>query len=265
MSASPPDNPDRPVLPENSISDRIPAARERWAGVSRSAVRAAEIVGAVLVVIGLALIGTLIVSAIDPSIGDADSDTSDGGALGLQAVLELSFALGAIGAGVYANRHGLRDALRRLGLRKPDGPVVSTFFIGIGIYALSAIALTLLLQPEQQDIAENLGADEDSALLVTVIAGILIAPVTAFCEEIFFRGLIFGGIRQTRPFWFAALLSGAIFGLLHLTAGDLGVALQLTILGVIFAWMYERSGSLWVPIALHTVNNTIAFISLISS
>jgi uncharacterized protein len=264
MSDSPPDSPDRPALPENSISDRIPA-REGYGGVSRTAVRAAEIVGAVLIVIGLALIGTLIVSMLDPSIGDADADTSDGGALGLQAVLELSFALGAIGGGIYANKHGLADALRRLGLRKPAGPVVSTFFIGIGIYALSAIALTLLLQPEQQDIAENLGADEDSALLITIIAGILIAPVTAFCEEIFFRGLIFGGMRQTMRFWPAAIFSGLIFGLLHLTAGDLGVALQLSILGVIFAWMYERSGSLWVPIGLHTVNNTIAFISLISS
>jgi membrane protease YdiL (CAAX protease family) len=66
-------------------------------------------------------------------------------------------------------------------------------------------------------------------------------------------------------FWPAAIVSGLIFGVLHLTAGDIGVALQLSILGVIFAWMYERSGSLWVPIGLHTVNNTIAFISLISS
>lgn len=264
MSPLPPDNPDRPALPENSISDPVPA-REGYGGVPRSAVRVSEIVGAVLAVIGLALIGTLIVSALDPSIGDGDTETSDGGALGLQAVLELSFALGAIGAGMYANRHGLADALRRLGLRRPSGPIVSTFFIALGAYLISAIALTLLIQPEQQDIAENLGADENSALLITIVAGILIAPVTAFCEEIFFRGLIFGGLRQTMKFWPAAVVSGLIFGVLHLTAGDIGVALQLSILGVIFAWMYERSGSLWLPIALHAVNNTIAFITLIST
>ncbi len=143
--------------------------------------------------------------------------------------------------------------------------MVSTFFIALGAYVVSAITLTLLLQPEQQDIAENLGADENSALLITIVAGILIAPVTAFCEEIFFRGLVFGGLRQTMRFWPAAIVSGLIFGVLHLTAGDIGVALQLSILGVIFAWMYERSGSLWVPIGLHTVNNTVAFITLISS
>jgi len=124
--------------------------------------------------------------------------------------------------------------------------------------------LTALLQPEQEDIAKSLGADSDSALLITIIAGILIAPVTAFCEEVFFRGLIFGGLRQRLSLWPAAVASGLIFGLLHLTAGDVGVALQLSILGVIFAWAYERSGSLWVPISLHLLNNTIAFISLIS-
>jgi len=259
MSDAPPEI----TPPENAISERIPTY-DGYGGVPRTAARAVEIIAAVLAVLGFFVIGTLVVSAIDPTIGDPDADTSDGGALGLQAIFELSLAVAAIGAATIANRHGIRDGLRRLGLRKPSGPVVSTFFIALGAYAVSALVLTALLQPEQKDIAESLGADSDSALLVTVLAGILIAPVTAFCEEVFFRGLIFGGMRQRLPMWAAAIFSGLIFGALHLTAGDLAVALQLSILGVIFAWTYERSGSLWVPISLHLLNNTIAFISLVS-
>jgi len=259
MSAAPPDT----EPPENPISERVPTL-DGYGGVPRTAARGVEILVAIFAVLGLVLIGTLIVAAIDPTIGDADDETSDGGALGLQAIFELSFAAAAIGAATFANRSGLREGLRRLGLRKPSGPVVSTILIAIGAYAVSALALTALLQPEQKDIAESLGADADSALLVTIVAGILIAPVTAFCEELFFRGLLFGGMRQRLPLWPAAIASGVIFGALHLTAGDLGVALQLSILGTIFAWTYERSGSLWVPISLHLANNTIAFITLIS-
>ena len=259
MSDAPPET----TPPENAISERIPTL-DGYGGVPRTAARAIEIVCAVLAVLGMFVVGTLIVSAFDPTIGDPDVDPSDGGALGLQAIFELSLAVAAIGAATFANRHGIRDGLRRLGLRMPSGPVISTFFIALGTYAVSALVLTALLQPEQEDIAKSLGADSDSALAITIIAGILIAPVTAFCEEIFFRGLIFGGLRQRLSLWPAAVASGLIFGLLHLTAGDVGVALQLSILGVIFAWAYERSGSLWVPISLHLLNNTIAFISLIS-
>jgi membrane protease YdiL (CAAX protease family) len=259
MSGPPPET----APPENSISERIPTL-EGYGGVPRTAARGLEILAAVFVVLGMVVIGTLILSAFDPTIGDPDADASDGGALGLQAIFEFSFAFAAIGTAAVANRHGIRDAMRRLGLRKPSGPVVSTILIALGTYAVSAIVLTALLQPEQKDIAKSLGADADSALIVTIIAGILIAPVTAFCEEIFFRGLVFGGIRQRLALWPAAIASGLIFGALHLTGGDLGVALQLSILGVIFAWSYERSGSLWVPISLHLLNNTIAFISLIS-
>ena len=259
MSASPPET----AAPENASSERIPT-RDGYGGVPRTAARTLEIIAAVLAALGIFIIGTLIVSALDPSVADPDADTSDGGALGLQAIFEIGLAVAAIGAATIANRHGFRDGLRRLGLRKPSGPVVSTFFIALGTYVASALVLTLLFTPEQKDIAESLGADSDSALWITILAGILIAPVTAFCEEVFFRGLLFGGMRQRLPLWPAAIASGIIFGALHLTAGDLAVALQLSILGVIFAWSYERSGSLWVPISLHLLNNTIAFISLIS-
>jgi membrane protease YdiL (CAAX protease family) len=50
----------------------------------------------------------------------------------------------------------------------------------------------------------------------------------------------------------------------HLPQGDLAVAGLLSCLGVILAWLYERTGSLGPPIALHMVNNAIAIIPLLS-
>ncbi len=140
-----------------------------------------------------------------------------------------------------------------------------TVLAAIAAYAVLAIVINAVFAPHQEDVAKNLGADSNSALIVTVIAGILVVPVAAICEELFFRGMLFGGLRQTLPLWAAALISGLIFGLLHLTGGDLGVALQLTAFGVILAWTYERSGTLWAPITLHMLNNALAFTLLIAT
>ena len=35
--------------------------------------------------------------------------------------------------------------------------------------------------------------------------------------------------------------------------------LQLAAFGVVLSWLYERTGSLWPPIAVHVFNNAFAF------
>jgi membrane protease YdiL (CAAX protease family) len=42
------------------------------------------------------------------------------------------------------------------------------------------------------------------------------------------------------------------------------VVLQLAVFGVILAWLYERTGSLWPTIAVHALNNALAFAILTS-
>jgi len=58
-----------------------------------------------------------------------------------------------------------------------------------------------------------------------------------------------------------ALLSALIFGAIHFEFFKL---VQLSILGVILALLFEKTGSLWSPITLHAINNTLAYIYLLS-
>ena len=83
-------------------------------------------------------------------------------------------------------------------------------------------------------------------------------------EELFFRGFMFSGLRRSIPLWPAALVSALVWGALHLGGGNIGVVVQLSIFGVILAWLYERSGTLWAPIIAHTINNSIAFTLLVT-
>ena len=133
--------------------------------------------------------------------------------------------------------------------------VAMGFQIGVTV-----IFSLLFFTPEQDTLLEDVNFDETTlAAVATVFLIVVAAPIT---EETLFRGLFFGALRTRAPFWLAAGASGVLFGAVHLASGDVAVAGLLTLFGVILAWLYERTGSLWPPIILHMVNNAIAIIPL---
>ena len=50
---------------------------------------------------------------------------------------------------------------------------------------------------------------------------------------------------------------GLIFGVVHAGTGVAAIPF-LAALGVVFAYLYERTGSLWPSIIAHTLNNLLA-------
>jgi len=82
-------------------------------------------------------------------------------------------------------------------------------------------------------------------------AGVLVAPVA---EEIFFRSFIFGGLRERFPWWKAAVISSAIFAVLHM---QLTAFLPIFILGMIFSFLYQRSGSILPGLLMHIFTNAL--------
>jgi membrane protease YdiL (CAAX protease family) len=93
--------------------------------------------------------------------------------------------------------------------------------------------------------------------IVTLVGAGLLAPVA---EELFFRGLIFRWFRSRFSFWPAVLISSAIFAAGH--ADSIGVVASSFVLGLLLAAVYDRSRSLWLSIAIHAVNNSLAVVLL---
>ena len=84
---------------------------------------------------------------------------------------------------------------------------------------------------------------------------VIIAPLT---EEMFFRGFIFHGLWSRFGFWPAAVGSGWLFAMVHVTGRDrIGLIVPFTILGILFAALVRRTGSLWNSIAVHFLFNAI--------
>ena len=99
--------------------------------------------------------------------------------------------------------------------------------------------------------------------------------VHVLAEEIFFRGLIFDGIKaRFEDVNITIFLSAAVFGFYHITYWNFFFEtafimkfywcfLIMIFAGIPYAWLRSRSRSLWAPFACHlAVNGFMMFRSL---
>lgn len=100
------------------------------------------------------------------------------------------------------------------------------------------------------------------------ICTVLLAPVT---EECLVRGVIFAPLCRRKP-WLAYVVTTVLFSLLHIVqhfeAGQPLLPYFLTFLeylpaGLVLGWAYQRTRSIWGPIALHCVINLLAVVSTV--
>ena len=163
---------------------------------------------------------------------------------------------------------GLRPtgaAVALLGLRPTSIPAGPAILWTIGALVLSfastflystiieRIGVDWLLPP---DIFTDIVFDWSEAVL-TFIALALWTPLT---EELFFRGFVFAGLVHRLGVTGAAVTSAIIFSAIHI---EPGVLIPIFITGLLLAWLYYRTGSLWPSIAAHAGQNGAALLSTI--
>jgi membrane protease YdiL (CAAX protease family) len=210
------------------------------------------LIGGLLLVI---IVPPLLVLPFDPNLADPDK-ASDAAILATQALFDIFLVLVAVGV-ASGGSFRLREALPLLGFRRFDGSAIGWVFVVLGLYYAGAIAFSaLVLQPDQEDIGRELGVCNPGIgiAIAAVLAIVVLAP---FAEEIFFRGFFFAGLRTKWSLWPSALLSGAVFGLVHAPTGPTA-AIPLAGLGVGLAWLYEKTGSIWPCMLAHFLNNALA-------
>jgi membrane protease YdiL (CAAX protease family) len=92
----------------------------------------------------------------------------------------------------------------------------------------------------------------------TIFDTVILTPIF---EEIVFRGLLFATLRRRFGVAPAAVLSAAIFAVAH-GYGVLGFAAVFWS-GLLWAWSYERTGSLLPSMATHAADNFMASLSVL--
>jgi hypothetical protein len=159
-------------------------------------------------------------------------------------------AAAALGGRLRPDALGLRPPAR---VGRAAGLVLGGYLLFVAVAAgwTSALGIT-----DRENVAIDLGTRDSPVVLV--LAALLVCVMAPLAEEVFFRGFLFGALRK-RGVPLAALVSGLCFGLAHVASSPIGFLVPLALLGVILALLYERTGSLYPSIALHCLNNAVAF------
>ncbi len=219
---------------------------------------ASQFIGAMVAMVALFLI------VIAPNIELIFSDLSALEALlfsPLSIVILLIFGNGTMVVFTYLRvvrpREGKRLSMHEIGLSK--FPTIPVFFkwLGFGLGVLILIwGLELFLMPPGDDSASLFVPANLYEYLILILGAAVIVPIG---EELFFRGYAFTAIAKNWNIYVAYVFSALLFAILHFSL--IGF-IPLFMIGVVFAFILKRSGSLIPCIILHALNN-FAAISLL--
>lgn len=149
---------------------------------------------------------------------------------------------------------GIRPARTRWMLIGLAFGLILTPLSGLITLALQ-IALGLPVENPQLPFLAPEGFSWFGLVSMFLLGGVIVP----FAEELYFRGVLYRWLRQRWGVWLAALASSLVFGAVH---GDVPIAGAAFFLGVVLAWVYERSQSLWPAVLIHIINNGIKILAL---
>ncbi len=128
-------------------------------------------------------------------------------------------------------------------------------------WLMGMLLINVLVSPFQSDKAvgdqaQIAGMVQGTHYLFLLLLGVSVgAP---FFEEFLFRGLLHEGLRQSflGPIG-SGILTAAAFSAMHAQYQDPAAFLTLFLLGVLFTLVRELTGSLWLAIVMHAIQNTV--------
>jgi sodium transport system permease protein len=187
-----------------------------------------------------------------------------GGALLLPAFGEAGIAISEwmllLVPALFFLRSGRFDVRSTLSLRRPpSGALGAATVLVLGAIPLGWLIgwLQSFVIPVPPDLVEGLDqlvtADSPGRFLWLLF---LLALTPAICEEVVFRGVLLGGTRALEP-WRIVTLNGVVFGLFHVSFETVVRFLPTAYLGVVIAWAVWRTGSLFVGMLMHLLNNAL--------
>ena len=203
---------------------------------------------------GTTIVVGLVVLVIAGAFGASAKDPPPGVNIGLTVGQNLALVGAAYFFAMLSGRPAAADfGLRPAPLKRSVKLLVAVW---IGFFVLSAIWAAALGLEERQTLPDELGAN--GALINALAVIVLVTVIAPLGEELFFRGFFFGALRNWHGPVLAALLTGALFGGIHAGSSPVGYLVPLAFFGIGLCLLYELTGSLYPPIALHALNNSIA-------
>jgi CAAX protease family protein len=211
---------------------------------------------ALVAAFGGALFGALVIGVIGSAAGSSFTDPSPAVSIAATIAQDLAF----IGAALLFANISARPLPEQFGLRPTRfWPAVGWMAAAFAaFYAFTLVWVAILgVSPDDTKLPDELGVKDSTYALLAV--AFLVAVVAPMAEEFFFRGFFYGTLRNWKGPWPAALLTGLVFGAIHFGSAEAAFLLPLAFFGFSLCLLRERTGSLYPGIALHCMNNSLAF------
>lgn len=241
-----------PMFPRDDSPYQTPAAitlppRPPATGIPVSFYHLLDLLGVGLIFL---VFFTLVVGSVQAAASGKETVLDPGG---LISSIIFQFVTAAIVTGMVFKR--IRP-VAWLGLRWSNWPqvfliapaaVLGMWLIFAGLQASGYMDWieSLGCEPTQETVKLLQDSTDPQILGLMIFAAVIAAP---FCEEIVFRGYLYTvGKRFAGP-WIGAFCSALIFSAAH---GSVAALLPLFIFGLVQVFIYEKTGSIWAPIAVH--------------
>jgi membrane protease YdiL (CAAX protease family) len=223
---------------------------------------------AVFIGLALGLIVTLIVQGVGHAFGSPLDTPTPAVSLVSDYCFDLCFVTAALYLAVLrrtmvgSERMDAEDfGYRRIPWRTGIAAVV---IAAVAYYVISYLYGQLVTIKGTDKLPTELGVTHSTASAIfTTIFVCAFAPI---CEEFFFRGFLFGVLRQMRVRilgheWgtlIAAVIVALLFGLAHSGSAKPEYLIPLGLLGFVLCLVRWYTGSLYPCMAIHAVNNAVA-------
>ncbi|MBL8010810.1 MAG: CPBP family intramembrane metalloprotease, partial [Flavobacteriales bacterium] len=132
----------------------------------------------------------------------------------------------------------------------PPREFVKWTVVFVSVFLVLEVIGHLLPEAGNAFMEKVLASTTDRTLL---LIGVGIMP--ALFEEFLLRGLLYGSLRHVMDHHVAIALVAGLFTLLHMQYEWYVLLLIVLPMGVALGYARANSGSIWVPVLLHMVNN----------
>jgi CAAX protease family protein len=208
----------------------------------------------------------IFVSIVVGAIGSAGGSSLAHPTPAVSLIADVLFDLAFVGAAIFFSGVRGRPTAADFGFRRVSvgKAIVALIITAITYYVLTAAYASLLHLHGNDKLPKELGVSKSTAALVG--ATVFVCVIAPIVEEFFFRGFIFGALRQMRVViagrnigtWVAAAITGILFGLAHSGSASAQYLIPLAFLGFMLCWLRWRTGSLYPCMVLHSINNSLA-------
>jgi membrane protease YdiL (CAAX protease family) len=138
------------------------------------------------------------------------------------------------------------------------GKAVLAFVVYFGLTIIVAAVISAI-PGYDADQSQDVGYRDMTTVLqyVAAFVGLVVLPPVA--EELLFRGYLFGQLRRKYGFVLSALVTSAMFGLVHL---QWNVGIDVFTLSLVLCYLRENTGSIWAGMIVHGMKNGLAYFVL---